>query len=582
LKDGVVSEADRSALEEISIRNLGVIENAVVPFTKGLNVLTGETGAGKTMVLTALALILGGKSDQDLIRRGSERLTASGIFRLSKKSEPELKELLETHDPEIENNRLFFTRSVSSDGKARANLGGVAVPASVLANFGEELIEIHGQSTNLRLTKTVRQRELLDRYAGEKFAAELSRYRNCYQSYHELSKNIAELKVALKKRDQEIAELEELVENYAKIRPNSGELSNIENDISRLDSIEDLRAGAAMADSVLNSESENVLISLALARRSLESIKGKDAQLDEIREALVESILNLSDVAADLSRYTENLDLDPNALANAQDRRAELNSLIKKFGKNSDKYQALEEIIVDAEKAKARISDLTGGEDRITELVKELEASFQVLQDSARTISGLRTASAKKLSDLVTAEVRQLAMPHATFSLKINTYDSAEIKNYSMNGLDEILMIFASHSGGELLPIAKAASGGELSRLMLALEVVIAESEPLGTYVFDEVDAGIGGKAAIEVGRRLSVLSKNAQVIVVTHLAQVAAWADNHLVVIKSESGAITESSITKVTGAERESEIARMLSGQEESTIAKEHAKELLTIVRG
>jgi DNA repair protein RecN (Recombination protein N) len=173
-------------------------------------------------------------------------------------------------------------------------------------------------------------------------------------------------------------------------------------------------------------------------------------------------------------------------------------------------------------------------------------------------------------------------MPHATFSLKIDTYNSAEIKNYSINGLDEIMMIFASHSGGELLPIAKAASGGELSRLMLALEVVIAESEPLGTYVFDEVDAGIGGKAAIEVGRRLSALSKNAQVIVVTHLAQVAAWADNHLVVIKSESGAITESSITKVAGAERESEIARMLSGQEESTIAKEHAKELLTIVRG
>lgn len=577
-----MSEADRSALEEISIRNLGVIENAVVPFTKGLNVLTGETGAGKTMVLTALALILGGKSDQDLIRSGSERLSAAGIFRLSKKSEPELKELLKTHDPEIENNRLLFTRSVSSDGKARANLGGVAVPASVLANFGEELIEIHGQSANVRLTKTVRQRELLDRYAGEKFAEKLSRYRDDYQSYHELSKNIAELKVALKKRDQEIADLEELVEAYAKIRPNSGELSNVENDISRLDSIEDLRAGAAMADNVLNSESENVLISLAIARRSLESIKGKDAQLDEIREALVESILNLNDVAADLSRYTENLDLDPNALANAQDRRAQLNSIIKKFGKNPDKYQALEEIIVDAEKAKARIIDLTGGEDRITALSKELEASFQVLQDSAQKISGLRAASAKKLGNLVTTEVRQLAMPHATFSLKINTYDSAEIKNYSINGLDEVLMIFASHSGGELLPIAKATSGGELSRLMLALEVVIAESEPLGTYVFDEVDAGIGGKAAIEVGRRLSALSKNAQVIVVTHLAQVAAWADNHLVVIKSESGVITESSITKVAGAERESEIARMLSGQEESAIAKEHAKELLTIVRG
>lgn len=578
----MVSESNRTSLEEISIRNLGVIENATVPFTKGLNVLTGETGAGKTMVLTALALILGGKSDQDLVRKGSERLSASGTFNLSDNPHSGILNLIEIHNPEIESSRLIFSRNVSSDGKSRANLGGTSVPASVLTSFGEELIEIHGQSTNLRLTKTVKQRELLDRYAGENLASKMILYREKYNAYHDLSKNIAELRIALHKRDQEISGLNELVEICSKIRPISGELERLDNEISRLDSIEDLRSGVEIANNVLNAEDENVLISLTMARRSLESIKGKDALLDSIRDTFVESTLNLQDVAAELSRYAENLDADPNALAQAQERRATLVGLIKKFGKNPDKYLALEEIIINADKSKNRIKDLAGGEDRIDELLKELEIVFSALTAIATEITDLRFRAANKLAELVTAEVQQLAMPHAKFALQITTYDANDINNFSVNGLDEILMVFASHSGGELLPIAKAASGGELSRLMLALEVVIAESAPLGTYVFDEVDAGIGGKAAIEVGRRLAALSKTSQVIVVTHLAQVAAWADNHLVVVKSESGVITESSVSKVIGSARETEIARMLSGQEDSVIANEHAKELLEIVRG
>ena len=578
----MVSESNRTSLEEISIRNLGVIENATVPFTKGLNVLTGETGAGKTMVLTALALILGGKSDQDLVRKGSERLSASGTFNLSDNPHSGILNLIEIHNPEIESSRLIFSRNVSSDGKSRANLGGTSVPASVLTSFGEELIEIHGQSTNLRLTKTVKQRELLDRYAGENLVSKMILYREKYNAYHDLSKNIAELRIALHKRDQEISGLNELVEICSKIRPISGELERLDNEISRLDSIEDLRSGVEIANNVLNAEDENVLISLTMARRSLESIKGKDALLDSIRDTFVESTLNLQDVAAELSRYAENLDADPNALAQAQERRATLVGLIKKFGKNPDKYLALEEIIINADKSKNRIKDLAGGEDRIDELLKELEIVFSALTGIATEITDLRFRAANKLAELVTAEVQQLAMPHAKFALQITTYDANDINNFSVNGLDEILMVFASHSGGELLPIAKAASGGELSRLMLALEVVIAESAPLGTYVFDEVDAGIGGKAAIEVGRRLAALSKTSQVIVVTHLAQVAAWADNHLVVVKSESGVITESSVSKVIGSARETEIARMLSGQEDSVIANEHAKELLEIVRG
>jgi DNA repair protein RecN (Recombination protein N) len=316
-------------------------------------------------------------------------------------------------------------------------------------------------------------------------------------------------------------------------------------------------------------------------RKSLDQVTGKDKQLDAITERYTESLLNLQDISSDLSSYLSQLEADPNRFEKLQDRKASLNSLLKRYGKGSDKEAAFEQLLIDGKSAKERIADLSGGDQRVAELQKEADSFFKQLQEQGLALSKLRKVNGEKLSSQVTDEVRSLSMPNASFVIEQTVGEVKNSKSFTSNGIDEISILFSAHSGGTPLALNKVASGGELSRVMLALEVVIAEAEPIGTYIFDEVDAGVGGKAAIEVGRRLSKLSKSAQVIVITHLAQVAAWADNHLVVKKSENGLVTQSDVMEVRATERKIEIARMLSGQEDSQTAQEHAGELLAIVK-
>ncbi len=579
--------SDRSQLTEISIRSIGVIDNASIEFVAGLNVLTGETGAGKTMVLTALALILGGKADSDLVRGGSERLSASGRFKIGNTRSDELASLLTQYQPRLEDGEILFARTVSSDGKSRASLSGESTTAAILSQFGAELIEIHGQSVNQRLMKAVKQRELLDRFAGKEFLDQLRSYQAVFTSHHDLSRRIHALKIALNERDREIALLREFVTAFNDCKPIPDELRQIENDISRLDAVEELRIGVESASQLIAGNEGNAgdaggaTASLHGARRFLETVKGKDASLDVLIERFSEELLTIDDLTADFSRYLSHLEADPVTLSRAQERLAAIRSLIKKFGKGSDKYEAFDQLLLDGVAAAARISDLSGGDERVAEMERELAKIFSRLSSEGIALSSQRRETALRLSDRITREARQLAMPNAVVRIEIESKDSDALKNYTQTGLDEIIFLFTSHAGGELLPIAKVASGGELSRLMLAIEVVIAKDQPLGTYVFDEVDAGVAGKAAMEVGRRLAQLAKNAQVIVVTHLPQVAVWADHHLVVEKTETGSITQSDVRKVDGKERESEIARMLSGQDSSLVALEHARELIELVK-
>ncbi len=579
--------SDRSQLTEISIRSLGVIDSASIEFVAGLNVLTGETGAGKTMVITALALILGGKADSDLVRVGSERLSASGRFEIGNTRSDELVNLLTEHQPRLEDGEILFARTVSSDGKSRASLSGESTTATILAQFGEELIEIHGQPANQRLMKAVKQRELLDRFAGKEFLDQLRSYQAVFTSYNDLSHRIHALKIALNERDKEIALLREFLKAFTDCKPIPDELRQIENDISRLDAVEELRIGVESASQLIAGNEGNegdesgARASLYGARRFLETVKGKDASLDLLIERFSEELLTIDDLTADFSRYLSHLAADPVTLSRAQERLAAIRSLIKKFGKGSDKYEAFDQLLLDGVAASSRISDLSGGDERVAEMERELAKIFSTLSLEGKILTVKRSEAATRLSDQITREAHELSMPNALVRIEVESKDSSALKNYTQTGLDEIIFLFTSHSGGELLPIAKAASGGELSRLMLAIEVVIAKDQPLGTYVFDEVDAGVGGKAAMEVGRRLAQLAKSAQVIVVTHLPQVAVWADNHLVVEKTETGSITQSDVKKVDGKERESEIARMLSGQESSLVALEHAKELIELVK-
>ena len=579
---GVASKktaANRTRIEEINIRGLGVIDQALVEFAPGLNVITGETGAGKTMVLTALSLLLGEKADSDLIRTGHERLSVSGIFSLADSANPSLVELIDQLGIDASEGQIILSRNVSKDGKSRALISGTSSTAANLASIGSELIEIHGQHGSLVLTKATKQRELLDFSGGDEIQTALTNYQENLAAFTELKSKIKELKKALADRDREISTLRELAGEFEKIKPKADEFLELDGLISRLESIEDLRIAATGAQQALSDEENGGLNSLQHMKRFLQSARGKDANLDSLHNRAADALFSLIDVGADLDRYIDSLSADPQALESALSRRSLLNSFVKRFGESSDKNVALSEAIERARRSQQRIADLTAGDDRIAELELQLTILRTALAESARTLTQKRNKQAKELSARVTSELHNLAMPKASFEVKITNRNGEHDEDFLPTGLDDVSMLFTSHGAGELLPIAKAASGGELSRLMLALEVAIAENYPLGSYVFDEVDAGVGGKAALEVGRRLWKLSQSSQVIVVTHLAQVALWADNHIVIEKDISGAVTESTIRRITDHDREVEIARMLSGVEDSEHAQEHARELLNL---
>ncbi|CAB5239807.1 unannotated protein [freshwater metagenome] len=570
--------SDRTYLEEIRIKNIGVITESSIEISPGLTVLTGETGAGKTMVLTALNLVLGGKSDSSIVRSGEERLAASAIFRIPN----EMKSVLDSFGVETEDGSLVLARTVNSDGKSKALAGGVAVPASTLLALSAELVEIHGQSANSSIAKSAKQRELLDRFAGSNLEKVLQIYQNELRKYHDLKDRIRVMRESASKRDEEIALLKDFVKSFSKIKPMPGEISEIEQQIARLSSVEELRIAAMGASNVLEHEDEGVINFLGQARKYLDAVKGKDALLESFSDQISEAFFILADVSPNLSSYLQSLEADPARLEFIQERKAELLSFIKVWEKNLILDEALESLIKRSRSAHTDLEDLEGGETKISELEEELKLLRTRLVELAKQLTQGRVDAAKVLGEKVSNEIHQLSMPHTNFFARVESINyEGQLKesDFTQWGCDEVSMLLQSHTDGPLVSLAKGASGGELSRVMLALEVVLAATHPVGTYIFDEIDAGIGGKAAIEVGRRLSVLSKHSQVIVVTHLAQVAAWADTHYVVIKSQDGTITASGVNQVLGESRVEEIARMLAGLENSTSAREHAAELLAM---
>jgi len=569
----------RSHLQEITIRGLGVIDTAQVEFKPGLNVITGETGAGKTMLLTALNLILGGKADSDLVRSGQERLTTAGSFLLPNPLPIEIKELLENNDVITEEGAVLLNRNVAKDGKSRAMVSGVSTTAAILNELSEHLIEVHGQHANQVLSKPAKQREVLDSFCDSEISPVMQEYREELEKYVFMKRQIEELTKASRDKERLVKELSDLDSEYRKIKPLKEELSELDSLISKLGSIEELRIAATGASEALNHEEQGGLNSLQVSKKFLQTARGKDPYLDEIQERISESLFNLIDAAGDLQRYLDGLEADPNALENALQRRSLLSNYAKKYGTSADRLESYLEAIDFGVLAGERIRDLDGGDERISQLAKELEKKRAGLIKIANRITAIRSAAVIEFSKQVENELQLLAMPKARLNVKVHSRTGESDSDLQNSGLDEIQIMFSAHSGGELLPISKAASGGELSRLMLGIEVVIAHSYPVGTYIFDEVDAGVGGKAALDVGRRLKALAQEAQVIVVTHLPQVAIWADHHLKVEKNSDGAVTESSIRAISESERELEIARMLSGVEGSEHAQEHARELLNL---
>ncbi len=557
-------------IEEMRLRDLGVIAEATLPMGAGFTAITGETGAGKTMVVTGLGLLLGQRADFSAVRAGATQASVAGVWVVP--STGAVADRVADAGGELEaidsaTSELYLSRSITAEGRSRASVGGVKAPASVLSDLADELIVVHGQSDQLRLRSASAQRDALDRFGGQPIASALDAYRDAYARFTALDARIAEITEHRDARVAEAAHLRGLLADIEQADPQPGEDEELAQRAERLANAEDLRVAAATAHEALSSEEDvpDVLGLISEARRALE--RAHDPALVALAEQLAELSYRATDIAQELSGYLADLDeAGPHELATVEERRAVLGSLVRAHGSLAAAIDLLST-------GSARLAELDDDPDTLERLTAEREALHTELDDRATTLTTARTKAAVRLGEAVTAELRELALPDARLDVQVAAGAP------TMNGRDEVTLLLAPHPGAQPRPVAKSASGGELSRVMLAIEVVMSASDPVPTFVFDEVDAGIGGAAAIEVGRRLARLAESSQVIAVTHLAQVAAFANNHLSVVKQSDGSVTASSVRTLDGAEREAEMARLLSGMADSDAALAHARELLAL---
>ncbi|MFS0894133.1 DNA repair protein RecN [Microbacterium sp. 179-I 3D3 NHS] len=557
-------------IEEMRMQGLGVIADAVLPLGPGFTAITGETGAGKTMVVTGLGLLLGQRADSGAVRAGAAQASVAGVWIVPEKGE--IADIVTDAGGELEpagggRAELYVSRTLNAEGRSRASVGGRAAPAGVLSALAEELVVVHGQSEQLRLRSAAAQRDALDRFGGAPVAEALERYAGSFARWRALDAEIADIADNRDRRVDEATRLREALALIEATAPEPGEDQELSERAERLANAEELRLAASLAHGALSNEEGEPDASalVAEARRVLE--RASDAKLTEIAETVADIGYRIADVAGLLSAYLADLDESgPHELAAVEERRAALGVLIRAHG-------SLDEALSLWQTGSARLAELDDDDDRLERLDAERTAVRAELDAHAAALTAERASAATRLGAAVTEELRALAMPDARLEVAVTA--GAE----TVHGRDDVAILLAPHPGAEPRSVAKGASGGELSRVMLAIEVVIAATDPVPTFVFDEVDAGIGGAAAIEVGRRLARLAEKSQVIAVTHLAQVAAFAGNHLTVVKSHDGAVTASSVRRLEGEEREAEMARLLSGLADSDAALTHARELLSL---
>lgn len=551
-------------IDEISIRDLGVIKSAVLRLTPGFTAVTGETGAGKTMVVTALGLLLGERADSGVVRHDSERAQVDGRWRVDS---ADVVTAVDELGGVVEDGELIVSRSVSTEGRSRVVIGGVAAPVGALGGLGEYLVAIHGQSDQLRLRSQSAQREAVDRFAGDTLRPALREYQAVFRRWQDASARLEHLIREAEARCREADELRAAVAEIDSVQPVAGEDDRLKAVSERLANGDELRRAAQEAHESLSAEdSEFDAVSLVeKARRALERVAQHDPAIVPLVAQLAEASMIVRDAAASVSLYANGLDVDGEDIESVQDRIAVINSLVRHYG------PTLDDVLHTWSTASDRLVELDRTSDEIGELTTAVEVDRIELERLADAVSAARREAARRLSSEVTDELHQLAMPTAEFVVAVTTGD-----DFHSHGRDSVDMLLRPHPGGEPKPVTKTASGGELSRVMLAIEVVIAGTDTVPTLVFDEIDAGVGGSSAIEIGRRLARLAESAQVIVVTHLAQVAAFATNHLRIVKDTSGDVTESTITALDGEDRIAEMARLLSGTD-SENARAHARELL-----
>ena len=570
-------------INDLRIQNIGVIEDVSLEMSNGFTVLTGETGAGKTMILTAFQMIIGEKVDSSLVRANEKSALVEAFIKVPR--DKELRQRLEELDVAIEDDGTQISRTIAREGRGKIILGGRSVPSATLEEITQSSITIHGQGDQVLLNKSSFQRQLLDQFAGDDHLANLGKYQDLYSKYIETKKKLEVLKKAGGQNALRIAQLQESVKELNDAQLEVDEEISITERINLINNSEDIFESLALADKLLNGAEDgttSVTSQLNQARKALDSAAAKSERIASLRDQISNLEIEVSSLARDVNRDLASLDRDPATIDKLESRRALIKKLLTKYGPTSK--DALENIKKFTDEL-ATIEDLPSA---IESVEKEIQLHLSELAISAQKIHDSRVDSSTKISLAIEKELKSLSMPNADFKVRIETSeDQAGLKikvdknethlHFDNFGVDQISFEFSANPGQPLRPISKVASGGEMSRIMLAIELVFSKSGASKTMIFDEVDAGIGGAAAIEVGKRLKALAKNHQIVVVTHLPQVAAFADKHLKVEKSASGNITTSSVIELDSGARVTEIARMMAGIQDSASALEHARELL-----
>ncbi|MCT1551125.1 DNA repair protein RecN [Brevibacterium casei] len=556
-------------ISELRISHLGVIAEAEVELAPGFTVVTGETGAGKTMFVSALSLLMGEKVGAGVVRKGAEKAEVEGIF-------TEVPGTVQTRIEEAggsADDEAIISRTVAAKGRARATAGGRTVPIGVLSEIADDLITLHGQSEQLKLKGQASQRRLLDAAGGPDLAEAAAQYSRAFENWRETEARVQRIKDSTAARRERILWLQGSLDAIDAVRPVPGEDEALSALAAKLGAAADItRAVGGAHDLLLGSDIDETGAAVDRVHEAisaLSDVESSDPELVRIREGLSDTVLRLSDAAAELSSYLSGFDeLGETSLEETEARRAELGSLAP-YG------ETVEEVLAFETRAAAELTDLAAEDRDLDQLDGELEAAEAAMREAGAALSALRRSTAESFSAAVSEELTALSMPKAQVRFEITEREPA------VHGLDDIRLTFAPHDSSTGDDIAKVASGGELSRVMLAIEVVRAAEDGVPTYVFDEVDAGVGGRAAVEIGRRLAKLARHAQVIVVTHLPQVAAWADTHVTIVKDDDAETVRSGVRELSEDDRVVELSRMLAGMEDSASAKAHAAELLDSAR-
>lgn len=548
-------------IESLDISHLGVIANAHVDFGPGLVVVTGETGAGKTMVLSSLQLLLGARADAALVRSGEERLSVDGIFSVT----PDIAARVEDAGGFVEGDELIVGRSVRAAGRSRAHLGSRPVPASVLADIVGSMVTIHGQSDQIRLTGESAQRRALDQFGGPAHGALLEEYRSAFRRAVEVKHRLDSLRGDASERAEELEDLRAAIRQIEELDPVSGEEEDLLREAARLTNVEDLRALVGVSLGYLKGDDRGDFAGAVEATRHAYAQLDDAARFDEALAEFVgrarNQVLELEALADDVSSYVSRLDADPQRLAQIHARRAAIKDALR--GRAAD----IDGLIVWLEEARARVDELSSpGSDPAT-VERELAAAQDRVLECGRLVTQSRARLAQELAAGVNEELHALSMPDATLHI------DCEPTKPTSNGCETVVFRLQPHPHAPARPLGQGASGGELSRVMLALELMLGRTEASSTFIFDEIDAGIGGQTATEVGARLKRLASSRQVIVVTHLAQVAAFGDQHLVIEKNDG----TTNVREVRGDEREAELTRMMGGDPHSAAARRHASQVL-----